>query len=64
MTVPGRPILFVAILIAIDLIAVGSGRPFNTASLAVEPGITHDAIDGSAPLAARLRPRRPISDPR
>jgi hypothetical protein len=47
--------LAAAVVIAIDLIAVGSGRPFNTASLQVEPGITHDSIDGSAALAARLR---------
>ena len=42
-------------IIAIDLIAVSSGRPFNAVSVAAEPGITHDSIDGSAPLAARLR---------
>ena len=42
-------------IIAIDLILVSSGRPFNTASIAVEPGITHDSIDGSPELAARLR---------
>ena len=42
-------------IIAVDLIAVGSGRPFNTASVQAEPGVTHDSIDGSPALAARLR---------
>ena len=42
-------------IIAIDLILVSSGRPFNIASVAAEPGITHDSIDGSPELAARLR---------
>jgi len=44
-----------AFIIAVDLIAVGSGRPFNTASVQSEPGVTHDSIDGSPELAARLR---------
>ena len=43
------------VLIALDLLVAGSGRPFNTASVAAEPGIAHDAIDGSPQLAARLR---------
>jgi hypothetical protein len=37
-------------IIAIDLLLVSSGRPFN-----VETGISHDALDGSPQLAARLR---------
>jgi len=44
-----------AVIIAADLIAVSSGRPFNIASLKAEPGVTHDSIDGSPQLAARLR---------
>ena len=55
--------LAAAVIIAIDLIAVGSGRPFNTASLQAEPGITHDSIDGSAPLAARLRSLTSVTTP-
>jgi hypothetical protein len=42
-------------VIAVDLLLVGSGRPFNTASVMEEAGITHDSVDGSAALAARLR---------
>lgn len=47
--------LAAGVFIAIDLIAVSSGRPFNTASLAVEPGITRDSADGSRELISRLR---------
>ena len=47
--------LLAGIIIAVDLLLVGSGRPFNTALLAAEPGITHDAADGSAELITRLR---------
>jgi len=43
------------ILIAADLLLVSSGRPFNTTSVIVEAGTTHDSLDGSAALAARLR---------
>jgi hypothetical protein len=43
------------VLIALDLLLVSSGRPFNTASVMVEPGTTHDSLDGSAELASRLR---------
>ena len=42
-------------LIAVDLLAVGSGRPFNVSSTAAEPGMTRDSIDGSREFAARLR---------
>lgn len=37
-------------IIALDLLLVSSGRPFNT-----EKGTTHDALDGSPQLAQRLR---------
>ena len=40
--------------IALDLLLVSSGRPFNTA-LASEAETTHEMLDGSAPLASRLR---------
>jgi hypothetical protein len=43
------------VVIALDLIAVGSGRPFNVASTVAEPGFTRDSIDGSRGFAARLR---------
>src|SRR5690349_14532960 len=33
----------------------GSGRPFNTSSLAEEPGITRESIDGSSQLLRTLR---------
>ncbi len=45
----------IAALIAAELITVSSGRPMNTMNLAKEPGITHEAIDGSKELLARLR---------
>jgi hypothetical protein len=44
-----------AAIIALDLLLVSSGRPFNTASVAIEPGTTHGTLDGSPELAARLR---------
>ena len=43
------------VLIACDLILVGSGRPMNTASRFLEPGITPASVDGSRPLADTLR---------
>lgn len=43
------------IVIAADLLLVSSGRPFNTASVTAEAGATHDSLDGSPALAARLR---------
>jgi hypothetical protein len=43
------------VVIAADLILVGSGRPMNSASPAVEPGVTRTAFDGSSELVARLR---------
>ncbi len=42
-------------IIAIDLLLVSSGRPFNTASVTQEAGTTHDSLDGSPELAAHLR---------
>jgi hypothetical protein len=42
-------------IIAVDLLLVSSGRPFNTASVLAEPGTTYDSLDGSVPLASRLR---------
>ena len=42
-------------VIAVDLLLVSSGRPFNTTSVTVEAGTTHDALDGSLELTARLR---------
>jgi hypothetical protein len=44
-----------AVIVALDLIAAGSGRPFNVASTVTEPGITYRSIDGSPELAATLR---------
>lgn len=41
--------------IAVDLTAAGSGRPMNTASVAVEPGVTRTAFQGSEELLAKLR---------
>ena len=45
----------IALAVAVDLIATGSGRPMNTAALREEPGFTHDQINGSAELASELR---------
>jgi len=42
-------------VVAADLILVGSGRPMNSVSPAVEPGVTRTAFDGSPELLARLR---------
>lgn len=41
-------------VIAVELIAVGSSRPFNTASLAAEPGMSADSIEGSRELSRQL----------
>ncbi len=43
------------ILIACDLLLVSSGRPMNTSSVMVEPGITHDSVDGNSEVVTRLR---------
>lgn len=42
-------------LVAIELIAVGSGRPMNTQSLQREPGISETQIDGSKESLAVVR---------
>jgi hypothetical protein len=42
-------------IIALDLLLVSSGRPFNTTSVMAEAGTTHDSLDGSRELASRLR---------
>jgi hypothetical protein len=43
------------IVIACDLILVGSGRPMNTVSREREPGFTSTSVDGSAALVDKLR---------
>jgi hypothetical protein len=43
------------VMIALDLLAVSSGRPFNVSSTAAEPGMTRDSVDGSRDLVTRLR---------
>ena len=42
-------------IIALDLTLVGSGRPMNTASTLIEPGVTRTAFDGSEELLAKIR---------
>jgi hypothetical protein len=42
-------------VIAIDLLLVSSGRPFNTASVMQEAGTQRDSLDGSPEFAAQLR---------
>jgi hypothetical protein len=44
-----------AALVALELIAVGSGRPMNTQSLKREPGIGEAQIDGSPESLATVR---------
>jgi hypothetical protein len=43
------------VVIALDLLAVSSGRPFNVSSTASEPGMTRDSIDGSREFMTHLR---------
>jgi hypothetical protein len=43
------------IIIVCDLILVSSGRPMNQNSTKLEPGITHDSVDGNPEILARLR---------
>src|SRR5580658_7910195 len=38
------------VLIAADLFLTGSGRPMNLVAVQAEPGVTHEAFEGSAPL--------------
>lgn len=53
----GRGLLAFAVLAATaaDLTAVGSSRPMNTTSTKVEPGVTHEYLDGSRELLERVR---------
>ena len=50
-------------IIALDLLLVSSGRPFNTTSTTIEAGTTHDSLDGSAQLASRLRELTGAAEP-
>src|SRR5580658_3441208 len=43
------------VAIAVDLFAVGAGRPMNLVAVAAEPGVTHEAFEGSAPLLQDVR---------
>ncbi len=43
------------IVIVCDLIFVSSGRPMNQSSTKLDPGITHDSVDGNPEVLARLR---------
>ena len=43
------------IVIVCDLILISSGRPMNQNSTKLEPGITHDSVDGNPEILARLR---------
>ncbi|MGH9614321.1 MAG: hypothetical protein ACRD4P_14705, partial [Bryobacteraceae bacterium] len=45
----------IAVLIAVDLIAVGSNRPMNTASTLTDPEVTTRAFDGSRELIEGIR---------
>jgi hypothetical protein len=45
----------IALVIALDLFLVGSGRPMNSQSLKTDPGVTRDAFDGSTTLLNELR---------
>jgi hypothetical protein len=45
----------IAMVIAVDLFMVGSGRPMNCASVKEEPGVTRDSFDGSAALMSEVR---------
>jgi hypothetical protein len=50
-----RLALGVVALAALDLIAVSSGRPFNTASAAANSAVTEDGFEGSKELLSRVR---------
>ena len=45
----------IAVIIALDLYMVGSGRPMNCTYTLEEPGITREAFDGSSELLASMR---------
>lgn len=40
---------------AADLIGVSSSRPMNTSSMKLDPGVTHEYLDGSRELLERVR---------
>ena len=60
---PPRLQLAAGLIIALDLLVVGSGRPFDVSSLTAEPGIAYDSIDGSRDLSARLHTLSGAADP-
>jgi Bacterial membrane protein YfhO len=43
--------------IAADLFLAGSGRPMNLVAVAAEPGVTHQAFEGNAPLLQEMTQR-------
>ena len=43
------------VLIAADLFLAGSGRPMNLVAVRAEPGVTHEAFEGSVPLLEDVR---------
>jgi hypothetical protein len=45
----------IGVLIAADLFLTGSGRPMNLVAVKAEPGVTHYAFEGSAPLLYNVR---------
>ena len=45
----------IALVIAVDLFLVGSGRPMNCTSVLEEAGLTRESFDGSADLLAGVR---------
>jgi hypothetical protein len=52
-----EPVVSMAVVavVALDLIAFGSGRPFNTARLDRDPGIAYEHMDGYAEVPRRVR---------
>ncbi len=58
-----RAQIIAGMAIVLDLTMVGSGRPFNVASLQSEPGFRHDSVDGSRELVSRLRELTNIAVP-
>ena len=55
LNIPNMARWFVAVIIAADLFLVGSGRPMNTANVALEPGLTRHTFDGSEKLLSGIR---------
>lgn len=55
--------IIAGIVIACDLLMVGSGRPMNTVSLKADPGFTHDSADGDVKVVSRLRALTTMSTP-